>query len=98
MNIVYKRVDELIPYANNTKKHDKTQINNVATSIDKYGFVQPIVIDKNNVVIIGHCRLLGAKQLNMETVPCVCAHDRKKNIQLENAVSMSGQSLDVIII
>ena len=75
MNIIYKRVDELIPYANNTKKHDKTQINNVATSIDKYGFVQPIVIDKNNVVIIGHCRLLGAKQLNMETVPCVCADD-----------------------
>ena len=75
MNIVYKSVDELIPYEKNTKKHDKKQIKNVATSIDKYGFVQPLVIDKNNVVIIGHCRLLGAKQLKMETVPCVCADD-----------------------
>ena len=75
MKIVYKNVDELIPYANNTKKHDKTQIKNVATSIETYGFVQPLVIDKNNVVVIGHCRLLGAKQLNMETVPCVCVDD-----------------------
>lgn len=75
MNIVYKSVDELIPYANNTKKHDKTQIKNVATSIEKYGFIQPLVIDKNNVVVIGHCRLLGAKQLKMETVPCVCVDD-----------------------
>ena len=75
MNIVYKNIDELIPYANNTKKHDKTQIKNVATSIDKFGFVQPIVIDKNNVVIIGHCRLLGAKQLKMAQVPCVCADE-----------------------
>jgi hypothetical protein len=75
MNIVYKSVNDLIPYEKNTKKHDKKQIKNVATSIDKYGFVQPLVIDKNNVVIIGHCRLLGAKQLKMEQVPCVCADD-----------------------
>ena len=75
MNIVYKNVDELIPYANNTKKHDKTQIKNVATSIDKYGFVQPLVIDKNNVVVIGHCRLLGVKKLKWKTVPCVCVDD-----------------------
>ena len=75
MNIVYKNVNDLIPYEKNTKKHDKKQIKNVATSIEKYGFVQPLVIDKNNVVIIGHCRLLGAKHLKMETVPCVCADD-----------------------
>lgn len=75
MNIVIKNVNELIPYAKNTKKHDKKQIKNVATSIQKYGFVQPIVIDKNNVVIIGHCRLLGAKHLKLETVPCVCADE-----------------------
>lgn len=75
MKIVSKNVNDLIPYERNTKKHDKTQIKNVATSIDKYGFVQPIVIDKNNVVVIGHCRLLGAKHLKMETVPCVCVDD-----------------------
>ena len=68
-------VKDLIPYDRNTKKHDKTQINNVAESIKQYGFVQPIVIDKNNTVVIGHCRLLAAKQLKMKEVPCVCVED-----------------------
>ena len=68
-------VKALIPYERNTKKHDKTQINNVAESIKQYGFVQPIVIDKNNTVVIGHCRLLAAKQLKMKEVPCVCVED-----------------------
>ena len=68
-------VKDLIPYKRNTKKHDKTQINNVAESIKQYGFVQPIVIDKDNVVVIGHCRLLAAKQLKMKEVPCVCVED-----------------------
>ena len=68
-------VKELFPYEKNTKKHDKTQINNVAESIKQYGFVQPIVIDKENVVVIGHCRLLAAKKLKMKEVPCVCVED-----------------------
>ena len=68
-------VKDLVPYERNTKKHDKTQINNVAESIKQYGFVQPIVIDKDNVVVIGHCRLLAAKQLKMKEVPCVCVED-----------------------
>ena len=66
---------DLIPYEKNTKKHDDVQINNVAESIKQYGFVQPIVIDKNNVVVIGHCRLLAAKKLKMQEVPCVCVED-----------------------
>ena len=68
-------VKDLIPYEKNTKKHDDVQINNVAESIKQYGFVQPIVIDKNNVVVIGHCRLLAAKKLKMADVPCVCVED-----------------------
>lgn len=75
MNIRNMLVKDLIPYERNTKKHDKTQINNVAESIKQYGFVQPIVIDKDNVVVIGHCRLLAAKQLKMKEVPCVCVED-----------------------
>ena len=75
MDIKNIAVKDLIPYEKNTKKHDETQINNVAESIKQYGFVQPIVIDKNNVVVIGHCRLLAAKKLKMSDVPCVCVED-----------------------
>ena len=75
MNIKNISVKDLVPYEKNTKKHDDVQINNVAESIKQYGFVQPIVIDKNNVVVIGHCRLLAAKKLKMADVPCVCVED-----------------------
>lgn len=75
MNIVQKRLSEIVPYAKNAKKHDKTQITNVAESIKQYGFVQPVVIDKDGVIVIGHCRALAAKKLKMETVPCVCVDD-----------------------
>ena len=75
MDIKNISVKDLIPYEKNTKKHDDVQINNVAESIKQYGFVQPIVIDKNNVVVIGHCRLLAAKKLKMSDVPCVCVDD-----------------------
>ena len=75
MDVKNIAVKDLIPYERNTKKHDKTQINNVAESIKQYGFVQPIVIDKDNVVVIGHCRLLAAKKLKMKEVPCVCVED-----------------------
>ena len=75
MDVKNIAVKDLIPYERNTKKHDKTQINNVAESIKQYGFVQPIVIDKDNVVVIGHCRLLAAKQLKMKEAPCVCVED-----------------------
>ena len=71
MEITEKKLAELIPYERNAKQHDQTQIANVAKSIDKYGFVQPIVIDKNNVIVIGHCRALAAKKLGLETVPTV---------------------------
>lgn len=61
----------LKPYKKNTKKHNQTQIDNVAESIRKFGFVQPFVIDKNNEVVIGHCRLLAAQKLGIKELPCI---------------------------
>lgn len=68
-------IKEIVPYARNAKKHDKRQIDNVAESIRQYGFVQPVVIDRDGVIVIGHCRVLAAKKLGMEAVPCVCVDD-----------------------
>lgn len=101
MNIKNIAVKDLIPYEKNTKKHDDVQINNVAESIKQYGFVQPIVIDKNNVVVIGHCRLLAAKKLKMADVPCVCVEDlteeqvRKLRI-IDNKSNESDWDLDFL--
>ena len=75
MEITKRRLADIVPYAGNAKKHDKRQISNVAESIKQYGFVQPIVIDRDGVIVIGHCRALAAKKLGMEEVPCVCVDD-----------------------
>ena len=75
MKIANRNLAELTPYAGNAKKHDSTQIANVAESIRQFGFVQPIVIDRNGVIVIGHCRALAAKKLGMKEVPCVCVDD-----------------------
>lgn len=75
MNIIQKNIDEIVPYAKNAKKHDNKQIDNVAESIRQYGFVQPVVIDRDGVIVIGHCRTLAAKKLGMKEVPCVCVDD-----------------------
>ena len=75
MQIIQKKLADIVPYANNTKKHDETQIKNVAESIKKYGWVQPIVIDNDGTIVIGHCRALAAEKLGMEEVPCVVVSD-----------------------
>ena len=75
MNVKNINIKDIRPYKNNAKKHDETQIDNVAESIKQYGFVQPIVIDKDGVIVIGHCRALAAKKLGLKEVPCVCVDD-----------------------
>lgn len=75
MNVFEKKISEIRPYEKNAKKHDKKQIANVAESIKQYGFVQPVVIDRDGVIVIGHCRVDAAKKLGMKTVPCVCVDD-----------------------
>ena len=75
MQVKQVRLQELRPYKANAKKHDDRQIKNVAESIRQYGFVQPIVADRNGVIVIGHCRFLAAQMLGLQEVPCVCVDD-----------------------
>lgn len=69
------KVKDLIPYQFNNKEHDESQINRIANSIKEFWFTQRIVIDKDNVVIIGHWRLEAAKKLWLEEVPCTKMED-----------------------
>lgn len=74
LQIIYKKVSELIPYENNPRKNDKA-VDYVAKSIEQFGFKNPIIIDKNNVIVCGHTRLLACKKLNISEVPCILADD-----------------------
>lgn len=75
MKIIEVDIEKITPYYKNAKKHDKTQINNVAESIKQFGMVQPLVLDKKNEIIIGHCRYEALKQLGWKKIPCVMAED-----------------------
>ena len=60
------RLSEIKPYKKNAKKHDETQVKNVMQSIKEFGVVQPIVVDKTNTIIIGHCRYEAMKRLGYD--------------------------------
>ena len=74
MKIINLKIDVLKPYDKNPRKN-KEAVKYVAESIKEFGFKQPIVIDKNNVIVCGHTRLLAAKQLGLKEVPCILADD-----------------------
>lgn len=102
MNIIQMKVKDLKPYEKNAKKHDKTQIANVAESIKRFGFAQPLVVDKDNVLIIGHCRLLAAKQLKLREVPVVRMDDLteeevKQLRLLDNKLNESDWDFDLLM-
>ena len=74
MEIINKRLDELIPYENNPRKNDEA-VEYVANSIREFGFKVPIVIDVNNVIVAGHTRYKACERLGIMEVPCIIADD-----------------------
>jgi hypothetical protein len=74
MEIVNKKIDELIPYENNPRFNDDA-VEYVANSIKQFGFKVPIIIDKNNVIVAGHTRYKASLELGLEEVPTIVADD-----------------------
>ena len=75
ITIVPRKVSELVPYEKNPRKISEDAINAVAESIKEFGFKNPILIDKNNVIVAGHTRRLASLKLGLEEVPCVVVDD-----------------------
>lgn len=77
LNIVYKPIKELKPYKKNAKKHPKEQVERIANSIKQFGFFEhrAVAIDKENNVVEGHGRILGAKKAGLTQVPTICLDD-----------------------
>ncbi|MBW2650659.1 MAG: site-specific DNA-methyltransferase [Deltaproteobacteria bacterium] len=71
MKIENIKISDIKPYPGNAKAHPREQIKKIARSIREYGFQVPILLDKDNVIIAGHGRLLAAQQIKMKTVPAV---------------------------
>ncbi|WP_067586781.1 site-specific DNA-methyltransferase [Endozoicomonas ascidiicola] len=70
-SIEHRSVASLTPYANNARTHSDDQVNQIARSIEEFGFVNPVLVGGDDVIVAGHGRLMAAKQLGMETVPVI---------------------------
>lgn len=74
MKVVEKQLKQLKMYENNPRNNDEA-VDEVAKSIEEFGFKVPMVIDKNDVIVCGHTRYKACLRLGIETVPCIIADD-----------------------
>ena len=93
--IVHKPIADLIPYANNARTHSDEQIAQIAASIKEFGFTNPILLDGTNGIIAGHGRLMAARKLSLDTVPCIeLSHlsdkQKKAYILADNRLAMNS--------
>ena len=88
-------IDRLLPFANNSRTHSPTQIAQIAGSISEFGFVNPILMGPDNVIVAGHARALAARQLGLTDVPViVLAHltptQRRALVIADNRLALSA--------
>lgn len=74
MQIIYKKINEIKEYKNNPRNNESA-VDYVANSISKFGFKNPIILDKNDVIVAGHTRYKASKKLQLKEVPCIVAND-----------------------
>jgi ParB family chromosome partitioning protein len=91
----------LIPYLNNAKLHPVNQLQGLTESIQQYGFLIPILIDTNNVIVAGHARYEAATALGLPKVPCIVAdHLSPQQVDefriLDNMLAETGHDVQVL--
>lgn len=69
--IVYRSVNDLIPYARNSRTHSDEQVLQIASSIKEFGFTNPVLIDHDGGIIAGHGRVMAARKVGMDKIPTI---------------------------
>jgi len=96
MRIEYTSLRELRAYPNNARTHSRKQIREIAKSIEKFGFCNPVLIDDTKQIIAGHGRVEAARLLGIDAVPtCRLSHlsdaDRRAYILADNKARREGR-------
>jgi len=71
LNIEYRELSGLIPYARNARKHSQNQVSQIAASIKEFGFNSPVLLKDDSTIIAGHGRVMAAEKLGLKKVPCI---------------------------
>lgn len=95
LKIVYKKTEDLIPYARNSRTHDETQIAQIAASIKEFGWTNPILLDGENGIIAGHGRVMAAQKLGETKVPTIelahlNEHQKRAYIIADNKLALNA--------
>lgn len=95
LSIEYKSTGELIPYVNNSRTHSEQQVQQVAASIQEFGFTNPILIDDESGIIAGHGRLQAAQLLGLDNVPTITLtglteRQRKAYVIADNQLALNA--------
>lgn len=95
MQLEMVNTGELIPYVNNARTHSPEQVAQIAASIKEFGFLNPVIIDQDNVIIAGHGRLMAANMLKLESVPVVRAEhlteaQKKAYVLADNQLALNA--------
>lgn len=102
LNIVYRKVDTLIPYEGNARTHSDKQIAQIAASIRHFGFTNPVLIDDKGSIVAGHGRVAAAKLLGLEAVPTIAlsylsAAQRQAYVIADNRLAeLAGWDHDIL--
>lgn len=71
LKVQQTELEQLIPYARNARTHSASQVAQIAGSIAEFGFVNPVLVGSDNVIIAGHGRVMAAKKLGLQAVPTI---------------------------
>ncbi len=102
LEVTYRKVADLIPYARNARTHSPEQVARIAGSIKEFGWTAPILVDGENGIIAGHGRLAAAQKLKMTEVPCIelsglTATQRRAYILADNKLALdAGWDEDIL--
>lgn len=93
--IVIRKVEDLIPYARNSRTHSDAQVAQIAASVREFGWTNPVLIDGENGIIAGHGRVLAARKLGIDDVPCIelsglTDTQRRAYIIADNKLALNG--------
>ncbi len=96
MKIEKVAIENLIPYARNSRTHSDEQVAQIAASIKEFGFNNPVLIDESGSIIAGHGRILAARKLGLSEAPCIrLSHlsetQRRAYVIADNKLAMNSR-------
>lgn len=102
LEVIYLKTEDINPYADNPRYHSEEQLTYLTSSIQEFGFTNPILIDENNTVIAGHGRLMAAKSMNLEELPTIklsglTEAQRKAYVIADNQMGQTSTWIDEML-